>query len=242
MIEFKAINFRVGSKLILEDINLMIGDGEFVAVIGPNGAGKSTLIKILLGLREASSGAVFLDGIPHHAWLKQNSIGYLPQREEYDPSFPASALDLVLLGLVAQLRFGQRFSKPHKQQALDAMEQTGTSHLARQSIGTLSGGEFQRVLLARAIACKSKYLILDEPEASLDRAGVQSFFALLKQLNEQGRTVITISHDLHTLTDYCSFLVCLNQRLHCHTKTELLSSEIIHKTFGESVHLIEKDY
>ena len=242
MIEFKDINFQVGSKLILEDINLKIQDGEFVAIIGPNGAGKSTLIKILLGLVEPSSGAVLIDGTAHLAWLKQNSIGYLPQREEYDPKFPASALDIVLLGLVAQVPFGHRFSKPHKQKALAAMEQTGTSHLARQAIGTLSGGEFQRILLARAIACQSKYLILDEPEASIDRAGVQSFFELLKQLNLEGRTVITISHDLHTLTDYCSFLVCLNQKLHCHTQTELLSSEIIHKTFGDSVHVIEKDY
>jgi zinc transport system ATP-binding protein len=83
---------------------------------------------------------------------------------------------------------------------------------------------------------------LDEPEASIDRPGVQSFFALLKKLNQQGKTIITISHDLHTLTDYCSFLVCLNKTLHCHTQTELLNAEIIHKTFGEAVHLIEKEY
>lgn len=242
MIEFRDINFQMGSKLILEDINLQIQDGEFVAIIGPNGAGKSSLIKILLGLVEPTSGSVFIDEIPHRQWLKQHSIGYLPQREEYDRRFPASALEIVLLGLAATVAPGHRFKREHKQKALDAMKQTGTAHLAKNPIGTLSGGEFQRILLSRAIVCESKYLILDEPEASIDRVGVASFFAMLKQLNTEGRTIITISHDLHTLTDYCSFLVCLNQKLHCHTQTELLSSEIIHKTFGESVHLIEKDY
>ncbi|NCB36863.1 MAG: ABC transporter ATP-binding protein, partial [Clostridia bacterium] len=92
------------------------------------------------------------------------------------------------------------------------------------------------------ILSDSKYLIMDEPEAGIDRPGVQSFFVLLKQLNENGKTIITISHDLHTLSDYCSFLICLNRTLHCHSKMELVNADVIHKTFGDSVRLIEKDY
>ena len=98
------------------------------------------------------------------------------------------------------------------------------------------------MLLARAIVGDSPYLILDEPEVSLDKPSVDSFFALLQSLHEAGRTIITISHDLNILSEYCSFPVCLNRRLHCHNRTELVDSQVIHKTFGDSMRIIEKDY
>lgn len=242
MIELTDINYNIEHKTILEDVNLRIEDGEFVAIIGPNGAGKSTLIKLLTGLLDLQTGSIKIDGEAHAVWLRNNGFGYLPQREEYDRSFPATALDIVLMGRMGSSRPGRRFTAKDKSIALEAMQETGVRELSGAAIGSLSGGEFQRILLARAIATGSSYLILDEPEASIDRPGVQSFFELLSKLNKQGKTIITISHDLHTLTDYCSFLVCLNRNLHCHTRTELLQAEHISKTFGDAVHLIEKGY
>jgi zinc transport system ATP-binding protein len=242
MIKITNLQYSLNGKSILEDINLELADREFVAVIGPNGAGKSTLIKLILGLIERQEGSIEIDGRPQAEWLKNNSFGYLPQHEEFDRSFPATALDIVLMGLAGKVPLGKRFSAVHKEQALAALSQTGMEQLARNRIGRLSGGEFQRVLLARAIVGNSPYLILDEPEASLDRPSVDSFFALLKTLHESGRTIITISHDLNILSEYCSFLVCLNRRLHCHNHTELVDSQIIHKTFGDSMRIIEKDY
>ncbi|MDY0152393.1 MAG: metal ABC transporter ATP-binding protein [Candidatus Cloacimonas sp.] len=242
MIQIKNLQYQLGGKSILEDISLEIADREFVAVIGPNGAGKSTLIKLILGLLENQEGEILIDGQEHLNWLKQNSFGYLPQHEAFDRTFPATTLDIVLMGLAGQIPLGARLKQGHRDEALKALEQTGVAHLAKNLIGKLSGGEYQRVLLARAIVGGSPYLILDEPEASLDRPSVQSFFALLKTLNEGGRTIITISHDLNTLSEYCSFLVCLNRTLHCHTSTELVDAEIIHKTFGDSMRIIEKDY
>lgn len=242
MISISDLNYRIGGNLILEDIRLDIADGEFVAIIGPNGAGKSTLIKLILGLLPVQEGSIRIDGEPHLQWLKRNPMGYLPQREEYERRFPARALDIVLLGLAGELKLGRRFGPSHKNRALEAMRVTGCVEDAFKPIGGLSGGEMQRVLLARAIVGGSKYLILDEPEASVDQPGVQSFFELLQELNKQGRTVITISHDLHTLTKYCSFLVCLNRHLHCHDSAEMINAELIHKTFGEAVRIIEKRY
>lgn len=242
MIKISNLQYQLSGKSILQDINLEIADGEFVAVIGPNGAGKSTLIKLILGLIEKQEGEISIDGIPYLHWLKNNSFGYLPQHEEFDRAFPATTLDIVLMGLAGSIPLGARLKSSHKAQALAALEQTGVAHLAGKLIGRLSGGEYQRVLLARAIVGGSPYLILDEPEASLDRPSVESFFALLKTLNEGGRTIITISHDLNTLSKYCSFLVCLNRHLHCHSSTELVDAEIIHKTFGDSMRIIEKDY
>lgn len=242
MIEFIDLNYEIGNKSILQGINLRITPGEFVAIIGPNGAGKSTLIKLLIGLLEIQNGKILIEGQDHLEWLRRHGFGYLPQREEYDRSFPATALDIVLLGRMGESRPGARFTARDRALALDAMRETGVEALAKRRIGALSGGEFQRVLLARAICTGSSILILDEPEASIDRPGVESFFELLGRLNKEGRTIITISHDLHTLSNYCSFLVCLNRTLHCHTRTELLQAEHISKTFGDTVHLIEKEY
>lgn len=242
MISIENLHYRINGKSILEDINLTLADGEFAAVIGPNGAGKSTLIKLILGILEMQEGSICIDGIPQQEWLKHNSFGYLPQHEDYDRSFPATVQDIVLMGIAGKLRLGERFKNIHREQAMQALEQTGVKHLAKNLIGRLSGGEYQRVLLARALVGSSPYLILDEPEASLDRPSVESFFKLLKSLNEEGRTIITISHDLNILSEYCSFLVCLNKNLHCHNHTELVDAKMIHKTFGENVRIIEKDY
>jgi len=242
MIKIKDLQYSVNGKSILEDINLEIPDGSFAAIIGPNGAGKSTLIKLLLGLIELKEGSITIDDMPQRRWLKEHSFGYLPQREEYDRLFPATALDIVLMGISGSLPLGKRCNASHKARAREVMSLCGIEDKCDDQIGNLSGGEFQRLLLARAVITDSNYLILDEPEAGIDRPGVTSFFKLLKLLNEQGKTIITVSHDLHTLSEYCSFLICLNKRLHCHDKTELVNADIIHKTFGEGVRLIEKDY
>lgn len=242
MIRIQDLSYSFDSLPALEGINLEIATGEFVAIIGPNGAGKSTLIKLILGLLSLQQGSIQIEGIPHLQWLKRNPIGYLPQHEEFDRRFPATVLDLVLLGLAGELPLGARFRRQHKDRARAALAQARIDNLATKQIGRLSGGELQRVYLARALASESRYLVLDEPEASVDQPGVRSFFDILRDLNESGKTIITISHDLNTLSSYCSFLVCLNRHLHCHTRTELVNAEHIRKTFGETVRIIEKDY
>lgn len=242
MISFKDLQYHIANKTILEDINLEIPDGVFAAIIGPNGAGKSTLIKLLLGLIEMQEGSIMIDGSSQKKWLKANSFGYLPQREEFDRSFPATARDIVLMGMAGTLPWGRRFTKEHEAKALEVMHMCGIGEKAGAQIGSLSGGEYQRVLLARAILTDSKYLILDEPEAGIDRPGVTSFFKLLQKFNEAGKTIITVSHDLHTLSKFCTFLICLNRRLHCHNNAELINAEVIRNTFGDSVRLIEKEY
>jgi len=242
MIEFRGINYCINGKVILKDIQLTITDNEFVAIIGPNGAGKSTLVKILLGIIDGYTGEVFIEGTLNTLWLSQHQIGYLPQREEFDRQFPATALDLVLMGRMAQKQLFRRFTARDKRLAEQTLEEVGILNCRNQQIGNLSGGEWQRLLLARALVTGSKYLILDEPEAGVDKIGVTGFFDLLAALHKQGKTIITISHDLHTLNRYCTYLVCLNQSLHCHTQTEMVNAEHIHRTFGDTVKLIEKDY
>lgn len=242
MIRIKALNYQIAGKDILQDIQLEIPKGVFAAIIGPNGAGKSTLIKLIMGLIPLQTGEISIAGIPQAEWLKEHSFGYLPQREEYDRHFPATALDIVLMGIAGSIPLGRRCNSEHKARALVVMQKCGIKDKAQSFIGTLSGGEFQRIMLARAILSDSPYLILDEPEAGIDKVGVQSFFTLLKELNEEGKTIISISHDLHTLSEYCSYLICLNRTLHCHTQMDLVNAETIQKTFGEAIRLVEKDY
>jgi len=242
MIEILNLQYKRKNKYILEDIQLQIPKGEFVAIIGPNGAGKSTLLKIILNLITDYEGEVRIEGISNRQWLKQNIIGYLPQHEEFDPNFPARAIDITLMGLAGIKGAFSRFTKQDYKLAEKSLDEVGVLHVRNNYIGTLSGGEFQRVLLARALVTGSDYLFLDEPEASVDREGVTGFFELLSTLHKQGKTIITVSHDINMLSNYCQFLICLNRTLHCHTKTELVNSEILHRTFGDSVHLIEKGY
>lgn len=242
MIEFKNVNFCVDNKKILENINLTITTNEFVAIIGPNGAGKSTLIKILLNLIPNYTGQVYIEGKLNTEWLKTERIGYLPQKEEYDTKFPATVMDIALMGIAANKGVFTRFNKQDKLKAIETLDKVGIKQFYNAQIGNLSGGEWQRLMLARALITGSRYLILDEPEASIDKSGVNSFFDLLADLHKQGKTIITISHDLHMLNKYCTFLVCLNKTLHCHTETEMLTADHIKNTFGEALKLIEKDY
>ncbi len=242
VIEIRDLNYNINRKPILQDINLSIKEGEFAAILGPNGAGKTTLLRIILGMIEDYRGTVFISGKPNREWLKQNRIGYLPQAEKQEADFPATALDITLMGYAGVKGLFHPFSDRDRKQAYTFLKQVGMANKEQQYIGSLSGGEFQRVLLARALMSGSDLLFLDEPEASLDTEAVKGFFQLLKELNRQGKTIVVVSHDLHILTQHTSFLICLNRTLHFHDKTELLNAEVIKRTYGEAVKLVDKIY
>lgn len=242
MIKIQELSYKIQNKTILENITLEIKQGEFAAILGPNGAGKTTLLKIIIGLIRDYRGTVFIEGRPNRQWLKENTIGYLPQGENYEADFPATAMDITLMGFAGEKGLFRSFSSSDRKRARDYLNQVGLSGKEEQYISSLSGGEFQRVLLARALMSESDVLFLDEPEASLDTESVKGFFHLLHDLNQQGKTVIVISHDLHILTQHTSFLICLNKKLHFHDKTELLNAEVVKKTYGEAVKLVDKVY
>lgn len=242
MIEVKNLSWKANNNVILKDINLQIQKDDFVAIIGPNGAGKSTLLKLLLNIIPIQSGEIFFNNQIHSEYLTKNPVAYLPQREEVDLSFPIKIVDIVLLGRMYKKKLFKRFTKNDFLIADKMLDLVGISHLKNEYIGTVSGGEFQRMLLARALATESKLIFLDEPEAGIDRKGIISFFQLLKKLNQMGHTIITISHDLHILSDFCTMLVCLNKTLHCHSHPSKLKAIDFQNTFGQDFHLIRKDY
>jgi len=242
IIEIKNLNYKINHKPILENIDLKIKEGEFAAILGPNGAGKTTLLKIILGMIDDYRGKILISGKPNKEWLKQNRIGYLPQGEKQETDFPATALDITLMGYAGVKGLFRSFSNEDRERACSFLTQVGMTDKEHQYIGSLSGGEFQRVLLARALMSGSNLIFLDEPEASLDTEAVKGFFQLLKELNRQGKTIVVVSHDLNILTQHTSFLICLNKTLHFHDRTELLNAEVIKRTYGEAVKLVDKLY
>jgi zinc transport system ATP-binding protein len=242
MIDIRNLNYTVQNKTILQDINLTIQGGEFVAMLGPNGAGKSTLLKIILGLIRDYSGQILIEQKPHFEWLRKNIIGYLPQSEQFDTDFPATALEIILMGYAGIRGLFHSLTQQDRDKALQCLQTVGLSGKENYYIGHLSGGEYQRVMLARALITDSNILFLDEPEANLDKSGVSDFFELLKTLNERGKTIVVVSHDINILSKYTNYLICLNKTLHCHDKMELLNADVIKKTYGEIARLIEKDY
>lgn len=241
MIEIKHLSYRAGNRLILEDINLTLQDNEFAAIIGPNGAGKSTLLKIILGQLPYKKGSITIDGIEQSLWLKDNIIGYLPQYEVFDRDFPATASDIVLMGLAGK-GIMKRFSKSDISRAEDMLKKLNVGHLQYKRIGLLSGGELQRVFIARALVGGSRYLFLDEPEAGVDKTQIESFYALLKQINSNNTTVLLVSHDIGMMTQNSKYIICLNRKLHCHEQSELINANMIKETYGDVMQLINKEY
>lgn len=211
VISIRNLNVFYETTPALSDISLEIQEGEFVGIIGPNGGGKSTLAKALLGLVPVDAGTIELFG----GSVKENrsKVGYVPQFAEVDRQFPITVEETVLTGmLTGGLHPFFRFRKADREQAKLQMEKVGIAHLASRRISDLSGGEFQRVLIARALAGNPSLLLLDEPDASIDPASREHIYKLLQDLNKT-ITVVLITHDRCAVTSAVSSLICLDREV-----------------------------
>lgn len=174
-----------------KNISFSIEKGSYICVVGENGVGKSTLIKTLLGLIPPLAGTIrFQEG------LKSFDIGYLPQQTQVQKDFPASVFEVVLSGCLNKLGLRPFYNKAEKNLAKTMLTRLGIEDLSKKSYSELSGGQQQRVLLARALCATSKILLLDEPTASLDIATSAEFYQLIKQLHDEGITIIMITHNI----------------------------------------------
>ncbi len=202
----KNINLSLHKKSILHDVSLELQAGKVLTVIGPNGAGKSTLIRILLGLQPVDSGTV---------WLKPKlSIGYVPQKISINDLMPLTVKRFIALAKNSSAKNG-----------LSVLKEIGVAHLAEHDIKTLSGGEFQRVLLARALLKKPELLILDEPAQGVDVLGQSELYEKISELKDQyGFGVLMISHDLHLVMQKTDQVLCLNQHICCSGQPEDVSN------------------
>ena len=209
--------------------------GEYLGIIGPNGGGKSTLLKAILGLVPPSSGTVQLFG--NDAGDKRAMMGYVPQFAAMDKSFPITVIEVVLTGrLKSGLSLFFKFSSNDKKTAHELLDKVGIADLSDRRISELSGGEFQKMLIARALAVNPKLLLLDEPTASVDAGSRVQIYNLLDELNKE-MTIILVTHDLLAVSSQVRRLACLNGSLVYHGEPKLTES-IVNSLYGCPVDLV----
>jgi zinc transport system ATP-binding protein len=233
-IELRDVSFSYGELPVLEAVDLVVERNDYLALLGPNGGGKTTLLRLVLGLLVPSRGAVRVLGEePAHA---RGRVGYVPQRTQFDPDFPIRVVDVVRMGRLRRGRMLRPFSAQDREAAARALATVEVTDLAERPIGALSGGQLQRVLIARALAVEPELLLLDEPTASLDERMGTGVWELLAELS-RSMTVVLISHDIGAISRHVRSVACLNRRLHGHPSREL-TPEMLEATYGCPVDLI----
>ena len=208
---------------VLQDVSFTIPKGSISAIIGPNGSGKTTLLKVLLGLLSPQQGKVWVLGkTPQQA---RGEVAYVPQRFTFDKSFPITALEFLQLS-------HPHCSKEKIEQYLSHLNIAETLHM---KLGSLSGGQLQRVLIERSMLGDPKVLFLDEPGAGIDIAGAQTFYQLVLHLHrEHGSTVVMVSHELDVVANYADLVLCLNRKLVCQGRPEqVLTPDTLKQLYGK---------
>ena len=220
LIACQNLSLGYDGREIVHDLNFMVSAGDYLCIVGENGSGKSTLMRTILGLQPPLGGSVLTgDG------LKRRQIGYLPQQTQVQRDFPASVWEVVLSG--CQARSGHMFyNAEDKRLAREHIERLGITPLTRRCYRELSGGQQQRVLLARALCATQKLLLLDEPVSGLDPRVTEELYRLIDALNDDGVTVIMISHDIAAAVQYASHILHIGDRVFYGTKQAYLQSGV----------------
>ncbi len=216
------------------DIDLAVPEGVLMGIVGPNGAGKSTLIKAVLNLIPRAAGTVAFYGLPYER--ARSLVGYVPQRGSVDWDFPASVLDVVTMGLYGKLGWFRRPGRAQRELALGALEQVGLVDFADRQISQLSGGQQQRTFLARALVQDAQIYFMDEPFAAVDAVTENAIVSILRQLNQRGKTVLVVHHDLQTVAEYFDWVTLLNVEVIASGPTaEVFTPENLRRTYGGRV-------
>ena len=190
LIETKNLSLGYDKNIVIKNLDLKIEESDFVCIVGPNGSGKTTLIKGLLGLITPKSGSI-------RKSLKNTEIGFMPQETKVDPNFPASVFEIVLSGALGRKDFCPFYTKAEKSLALEKLKLLHIEKLKDENFSSISGGQKQKVLLARGLMAASKLLILDEPSNNLDPDSKEGLYNIISELNQKlGLTIIMITHDL----------------------------------------------
>jgi zinc transport system ATP-binding protein len=234
IINIEHVDFAYGEQLALKQIDLRVQRGTTLGVIGPNAGGKTTLIRLLLGLLRPTRGSITVDGLsPIEAVRRGDVIGYLPQNPQVNLRLPLTARQVVRLGLVGKTKMFRPFAKDDLDFVESLLVRTGISDMADSPIGALSGGQVQRVLIARALAARPKILLLDEPTTGIDQIGQQRFIEFITDLkSEMNLTIIFVSHDLRAVSSISDRIACLNLTLHYHDVPEHLPAELVYSMFA----------
>lgn len=218
LIEIEHLSAGYDGKQVLNDINLTVYQDDYLGIIGPNGGGKTTLMRLILRQMKPTEGNIryYKDGKE----VKEISMGYLPQYNSLDKQFPISVYEVVLSGLSKTKSLFSRYSQAQHQQVLDTLERMQLMEFKDRHIAALSGGQLQRVLLARAIVSKPDVVILDEPNTYIDRRFQKQMYEMLEQINKEC-AIIIVSHDVAEVLNNVKHIACVNQHLHYHDTADM---------------------
>lgn len=218
-------------RVVLKDVTMTVEENDFIGIIGPNGGGKTTLLRVILGLLRPITGRIdYSPGI-----LSLNQIGYMPQVAEGDTLFPVTVEDVVLSGLMLHKGAAGRMRREERRRAAEVMDELGLTPLAHQALNELSGGQLQRVYLARAVTGSPRLLLLDEPATFVDSSFETDFYGKLRLLNER-MTIMMVSHDVGTISAWVKSFACVNGRLFYHPHSKITDEDL--RMYGCPIQLV----
>jgi len=231
LFEMYSLSASYGANLVLQDVNFKVNENDFIGVIGPNGGGKTTLLRVILGLVKPVTGRMVFN----NELLNGNSIGYLPQMSTGDINYPVTVTDIILSGLMIRKGIISRMSASDKKKADNVIDELGLSGMSESTLNELSGGQIQRVLLARAIIGNPRLLLLDEPGNFVDTTFENDFYEKLKDLNKR-MAILMVSHDVGTISSHIKSFACVNRSLHYHPSPEITNEDLL--AYGCPIQLV----
>lgn len=242
VIDIKDLSFGYDEGLILENIDLDIYQGDYIGIVGPNGSGKSTLLKIMLNILQPTKGKIkILDKETKH-FKNWGKIGYVAQKAtSFNTGFPATVEEVVGLNLFPQIGLFKSIKKNHYRKIDEVLEVVGMTNFKKRLIGNLSGGQQQKVFIARAIINSPRILFLDEPTVGIDVDSQREFYDLLSKLNKKyNMTIVLISHDIGVITEKVNRIACMgDKKLFCHhNNSQVPIGEILKKVYGDKMKLL----
>ena len=238
-IQARNLDVAYDRRLVLEDVTFSVPRGAMVGIVGPNGGGKSTLLKAVLGLVPKARGTVEILGRPVDRRARR-LVGYVPQREDVDWNFPVSAFDVVMMGRVPSMKLLRRSTSRDKELTWEALRTVGMEKYADTRIGEFSGGQQQRIFLARALAQEAEVLLLDEPVSGVDAPSQHEIFDLLRSLKEAGKTMIVTTHDLSCVAERFDLALLLNKRVVAFGRPEeVFTSELLNETYQSHLMILK---
>lgn len=239
LIEVRNLSILYHQIPALWKVNFDVMAGTMLGIIGPNGAGKSTLLKSMLNLIQLNSGSIKIKQQDHRNIKSRHElVAYIPQRSSLDFDFPTNVLDVVMMGRYGHLGLFRKPGKKEKELALSALKKFGMDEYANRQIGELSGGQKQRVFLARAYIQEAEIYFLDEPFGGIDSATEQVTLKLLTELRDEGKTIIVVTHDLHSLKEYFDTILLINtQKIAYGSPDEVLTEENMRNAYGGLMHM-----
>ncbi len=236
-LEIHDLTVAFNRKPVLWNIDAMLPAGKLIGIVGPNGAGKSTLIKAIMGIVPLGSGYVKIFGKDLNEVRKQ--VSYVPQRESVDWDFPVSVMDVALMGRYAHVGMFKKLRNADYDIALDALRKVGMEAYANRQIAQLSGGQQQRTFLARALAQQADLYLMDEPFAGVDAATEKAVITLLREMANEGKTILVVHHNLQSAVQYFDCLLLLNTRMiACGPASEVFTTENLQDTYGGKLTLL----